>query len=264
MSTVLVVPDTMVLIEYTWFENYPWHDHPELSASDVTLVFGRAVMEELDTHKNRSPREGVKKVSRKVLARLHEISLSEGQRVQIKAGLSAMLDPSDYDGASNDEKFVALARKHRAVLISGDYTPRILANIMGVLNCEPISAERVRHPEDDEAEALQKELDEYKKRRPSLVLRNEIDKPSFSVVKPPLDPQAFAAEVRAKFVDQLPTKQSTSAAWMGSPYGQSSTTKKRKSAFISTSLAAARKKTTNVHFPSLLAPSFASNLGTTA
>ena len=215
MATVRLVPDTMVLIEYAWLEEYPWQDHPQLSGNHVTLVICRPVLEELDKHKDTHPRAAVRRRCLRVLRRIRDVSNAPDQQLTISPDLTialVMAEPLETVDKRPDDRIVGVASALQALLVSADFTPQILAQTEGVQSFPPLENSRVKHPEDTESEALAKKLQAYEQRSPKLQAKSEGGKPSYGISALPMSLEEFVASTLESFAHKYPTRQGGSDA----------------------------------------------------
>lgn len=183
MNHVYVVLDSMAVMHYTWFEDYPWHDHPEFKSKKVIIVFVRPVVEELDRHKDSHKRGNVRKRCKKALGWIDEnLGGKMGAEVEIKTDLFALADFKLYTGhqaVRTDDRILefAMERDESVTICSGDYTLRLMAKENGLKAVTPLDVQRITDDEETELQGALKELEVLKSRLPKLsvsVTGNEI------------------------------------------------------------------------------------------
>lgn len=179
MNHVYVVLDSMTVMHYTWFADYPWQDHPEFNGKKVIIVFVRPMIEELDKHKDTHKRGNVRKRCRNTLGWIEEnLGGKMGAEVEVKAGLFARADFKQYTrhrAVRTDDRILEFAKERdvSVTICSGDYTLRLMAQENGLKAVTPLEAQRITDEEETELQEAQKELDVFKNRLPKLSISSK-------------------------------------------------------------------------------------------
>lgn len=200
MDQVFVVLDTNIFMHYTWFLEYPWQEHEELHGKMVTLVFVRPVIDELNDHKDKHPRGGVRKRCLRVLTWVYEnLSDTMGTDIKVGSNLFARLDMKSYSSQISvlaDDRILEYAQGYGEdiVVCTHDHNMKIYARSHRISVVEPSAGQRITEEEETELQAAQKELQILKNRLPRLSVETPGGEVRYAQTNLPLDSKKFISD----------------------------------------------------------------------